>query len=240
MQSKKTDLSRQTADTFDAASTFFQLLNAWGPLDPEVQKKIKYAKWNAARILRAIKEGNDPNESNPKHEEPAAQPDADDLEAEQLVSPPAPPPVTVEDDPDAEFYQRQTAETPAAANVPIPSSQTPSEAGITPSAGPALPSVSDLNPPSVQTPGYFPPTHSYPTSPSSTAPPPAAQTPQAPPSQTSAGPPLSPEVESPWESHGAPPAAAVPHPNTAMSPPAAAPQSRYQAPPPQTYADPAP
>jgi vacuolar protein sorting-associated protein VTA1 len=59
-------LFRQTADTFQAAATFFDLVNIWGPPDAETQAKIKYAKWNAVRIVKAIKEGKDPNESNPK------------------------------------------------------------------------------------------------------------------------------------------------------------------------------
>ncbi|EON95845.1 putative duf605 domain containing protein [Phaeoacremonium minimum UCRPA7] len=58
-----------TANTFDAALTFFNLVNIWGPPDGETQQKIKYAKWNAARIIKAIKEGKDPNESNPKKED---------------------------------------------------------------------------------------------------------------------------------------------------------------------------
>ena len=57
---------RQTADTFQAAATFFELVNIWGMPDTEIQAKIKYAKWNAVRIAKAIKEGKDPNESNPK------------------------------------------------------------------------------------------------------------------------------------------------------------------------------
>lgn len=44
------------------------MLKEWGELDPEIQAKIKYAKWNALRIVKAIKEGKDPNESNPKPE----------------------------------------------------------------------------------------------------------------------------------------------------------------------------
>jgi vacuolar protein sorting-associated protein VTA1 len=59
---------RQTADTFQAASTFFELVNIWSPPDAETQAKIKYAKWNAVRIVKALKEGKDPNESNPKPE----------------------------------------------------------------------------------------------------------------------------------------------------------------------------
>lgn len=57
---------RQTADTFQAAATFLELLNIWSPPDVDTQAKIKYAKWNAVRIVRALKEGKDPNESNPK------------------------------------------------------------------------------------------------------------------------------------------------------------------------------
>ncbi|KAK0391784.1 hypothetical protein NLU13_1283 [Sarocladium strictum] len=59
-------VTRQTADTFDAAATFLDLGSEWGALDAETLQKIKFAKWNAARILKAIKEGKDPNESNPK------------------------------------------------------------------------------------------------------------------------------------------------------------------------------
>ncbi|CEI41052.1 hypothetical protein FVEN_g1403 [Fusarium venenatum] len=63
-------VTRQTADTFDAAATFFDLTREWGEPDPEVVKKIKFAKWNAARILKAIREGKDPNETNPRAPEP--------------------------------------------------------------------------------------------------------------------------------------------------------------------------
>ncbi|KAL3418053.1 hypothetical protein PVAG01_11063 [Phlyctema vagabunda] len=61
-------VTRQTADTFQAAATFYELVNIWGAPDEEILAKIKYAKWNAIRILRALKEGKDPNESNPKPE----------------------------------------------------------------------------------------------------------------------------------------------------------------------------
>jgi vacuolar protein sorting-associated protein VTA1 len=79
---------RQTADTFLAASTFFELLNIWGEPDPGIHAKIRYAKWNAVRIAKAIKEGKDPNESNPKPEptpEENLQPlDPNDPEVQQL------------------------------------------------------------------------------------------------------------------------------------------------------------
>ncbi|POS87406.1 hypothetical protein EPUL_000661 [Erysiphe pulchra] len=53
--------SKQTASTFQAAATFFELINIWTTPDNDISAKIKYAKWNAVRILRAISEGKDPN-----------------------------------------------------------------------------------------------------------------------------------------------------------------------------------
>ncbi|KAH7000715.1 Vta1 like-domain-containing protein [Ilyonectria destructans] len=94
--------TRQTADTFDAAATFFDLTREWGTPDPETLQKIKFAKWNAARILKAIREGKDPNESNPKPVEPGPETplDPNDPDVQQL-SGSAARPVSVEDAPDA-------------------------------------------------------------------------------------------------------------------------------------------
>ncbi|KAG9243303.1 Vta1 like-domain-containing protein [Calycina marina] len=61
-------VTKQTADTFQAAVTFLELVNVWAAPDAETQGKIKYAKWNAVRIMKALKEGKDPNDSNPKSE----------------------------------------------------------------------------------------------------------------------------------------------------------------------------
>lgn len=101
---KADKVTRQTADTFDAAATFFDLGSEWGPLDPEVLQKIKFAKWNAARILKAIREGKDPNESNPKVKEEEATEgpalDPDDPEVRELTGI-SPQPAAVEDVPDA-------------------------------------------------------------------------------------------------------------------------------------------
>ncbi|EPQ66709.1 Bgt-1245 [Blumeria graminis f. sp. tritici] len=63
---KANKATKQTANTFQAAATFFELINIWSSPDAETTSKIKYAKWNAIRIIRALKEGKDPNESNPK------------------------------------------------------------------------------------------------------------------------------------------------------------------------------
>ncbi|KAG8411404.1 hypothetical protein J3458_015464 [Metarhizium acridum] len=93
-------VSRQTADTFDAAATFFDLIHEWGTPEPEILKKIKFAKWNAARILKAIREGKDPNETNPQVQddegpEPVLSPT--DPAVQQIMSPPV---ASVEDAPD--------------------------------------------------------------------------------------------------------------------------------------------
>lgn len=58
--------TKQTIDTFQAASTFFELLDAFGTIDPDIHAKIKYAKYHALRIAKAIKAGEDPNATNPK------------------------------------------------------------------------------------------------------------------------------------------------------------------------------
>ena len=57
--------SRQTADTFQAAATFLDLCQIWGPLEAETASKIKFAKYHALRIAKAIKGNVDPNLSNP-------------------------------------------------------------------------------------------------------------------------------------------------------------------------------
>lgn len=68
-------VTKATADTFLAAATFLETLSVWkNPLEPEAQSKLKYAKYHAARILKAIKAGEDPNASNPKQETPAVSP----------------------------------------------------------------------------------------------------------------------------------------------------------------------
>ncbi|KAK4672690.1 hypothetical protein QC763_105300 [Podospora pseudopauciseta] len=124
---KANKVTQQTATTFDAAATFFHLVNIWGTPDAETQQKIKYAKWNAARIVKAIKEGKDPNESNPKLEEleqPAPPPlDHNDPEVQGLTDTPydaGPRSVTVEDVPDVDLRRD-------AAGVSLP--QSPVSAG---------------------------------------------------------------------------------------------------------------
>lgn len=76
-------VSRQTADTFQAAATFLDLLSIWGPLEGEAAAKSKFAKFHALRIAKALKAGEDPNATNPVAEEPPKAEDGEDgIEAE--------------------------------------------------------------------------------------------------------------------------------------------------------------
>ncbi|OJJ47870.1 hypothetical protein ASPZODRAFT_131468 [Penicilliopsis zonata CBS 506.65] len=76
-------VTRQTADTFQAAATFLELCQVWGPLDPELAAKVKFAKYHALRIVKAIKAGEDPNSTNPAPQEtdPEVLLDAGDINA---------------------------------------------------------------------------------------------------------------------------------------------------------------
>ncbi|XP_048129893.1 protein HOMOLOG OF MAMMALIAN LYST-INTERACTING PROTEIN 5 isoform X2 [Rhodamnia argentea] len=49
-----------TAKTFYAASIFFEILSQFGPLQPDLEQKQKYAAWKAADIRKALKEGRKP------------------------------------------------------------------------------------------------------------------------------------------------------------------------------------
>ncbi|ROT39666.1 DUF605-domain-containing protein [Sodiomyces alkalinus F11] len=222
---KANKVSRQTADTFDAAATFFQLLNIWGQPDVEAQKKIKYAKWNAARILKAIREGKDPNESNPKQQEAEADtdlptldpndPDVRVLDGAGTSRGATAKPATVEDDPDTEFYTNKTPSAAAAyASVPTPPAKSPTQ------PSPSAPGPADLGTVPTASPGYFPPTVPF-------APSPVSQTAASDihlPSVPSAPSPVS-RLNSPWNQ---PP---PPSSGAATAPP---PTSGYyqQAPPP--------
>jgi vacuolar protein sorting-associated protein VTA1 len=80
-------------------------LNIWGEPNPEIHAKIRYAKWNAVRITKALKEGKDPNESNPKpeptqEEEELLPLDPNDPEVQQLTGDSSRPrPASVEEIP---------------------------------------------------------------------------------------------------------------------------------------------
>lgn len=151
---KANKVTQQTASTFDAALTFFNLVNIWGPPDTETQQKIKYAKWNAARITKAMKEGKDPNESNPKKEDlppqqPALDPTDPEVQAFGTPSGHLPRSATVEDAPDTDL--------PHSDAVPsLPSAPDDGELKLPSAPGYGDEPASDLQP------GYFDPPPSLP------------------------------------------------------------------------------
>ena len=99
-------LFRQTGDTFLAAATFLELCQNWGELEPEIAGRIKFAKYHAIRITKAIKAGEDPNATNPAPQEPEeeeAQIESSDVQAfDESVAEQAskPQPASVEEVPD--------------------------------------------------------------------------------------------------------------------------------------------
>ncbi|KAH9620320.1 hypothetical protein KSS87_021717 [Heliosperma pusillum] len=63
-----------TAKTFYAASIFFEILNQFGELAPDLEQKQKYAVWKAADIRKAIKEGRKPVPGPPGGEQDVPSP----------------------------------------------------------------------------------------------------------------------------------------------------------------------
>ncbi|CAG8569751.1 7646_t:CDS:2 [Ambispora leptoticha] len=67
--------TKKTAKNFFHASQFLELLKIFGDIDPEIEKKIKYAQWKAASINKAITNGQTPvpgpagGESNTQQEQ---------------------------------------------------------------------------------------------------------------------------------------------------------------------------
>lgn len=222
---KANKVTQQTATTFDAAATFFHLVNIWGPPDQETQQKIKYAKWNANRIAKAIKEGKDPNESNPKLEEPQQQPSLDPNDPEvQRLGGTTPglghlhlqPKVEDVSDSDTKSVRRD------AAGVSLPHS--PASTG--PSDELSLPGVpthigGSLPPP--QQPGYFDNSMPSPVSPQPPAHNPVNHHPSAPPPQTWAPTPPAATAFSP-----PPPSAPEDHHRSAPTPPVPGPEDLYR------------
>jgi vacuolar protein sorting-associated protein VTA1 len=60
---------RKTAKTFLAASMFLELLKIFGPLEEEIEQKVKYSKWKTADIVKALKEGRQPQAGPPGGDE---------------------------------------------------------------------------------------------------------------------------------------------------------------------------
>lgn len=250
---KANKVTQQTASTFDAALTFFNLVNIWGPPDTETQQKIKYAKWNAARITKAIKEGKDPNESNPKKEDlpqqqqPALDPADPEVQALGSPSGQTAKSATVEDAPDADLPGDSATVpqpySPAAPSLPsVPGDgelKLPSAPGYGDQAAPAPqpgyfdppPSLpSPISPPSYNPANYTPSAPSAPQAWTPT-PPPAGSSFQLPPSAPADPPTFAPSL-SPTAAVAPPPVSPPTNPSFTNMPPPSANVSRPVVPPP--------
>ncbi|TKY86798.1 hypothetical protein EX895_004439 [Sporisorium graminicola] len=97
--------TRATPKKFLAASQFIELLKIFGTLEPEMHEKIKYAKWKAADIAKAFKEGRKP-QAGPAGGDPK-------LEAATLEA--AMGPSTVDSKEEEEYLAREMAKLTTAA-----------------------------------------------------------------------------------------------------------------------------
>ncbi|CAG8680482.1 23030_t:CDS:2 [Gigaspora margarita] len=70
--------SKKTAKNFLAAAVFLELLKVFGPLNSEIEEKIRYAKWKATDIVKALKEGQTPTPGPPGGEPALQQPPKED------------------------------------------------------------------------------------------------------------------------------------------------------------------
>ncbi|KAJ5156998.1 uncharacterized protein N7482_008098 [Penicillium canariense] len=139
-------VTKQTADTFQAAAVFLELCQIWGDLDPEIAGRIKFAKYHAVRIVKAFKAGEDPNATNPapkaeEEEVTVADPEVqafDESVAEQASRPRQ---ASVEEVPDeAERLGRQLAHQ-STLDESLHPSRTSSMPRAPASSGPEIPSV---------------------------------------------------------------------------------------------------
>lgn len=130
----------QTVDTFQAAATFIDLLTVWGPLDPEMATKSKYAKYHALRIVKAIKAGEDPNASNPVREATPVPTPGAELDGQDPSGAYRPP--TVESAPDSMQPSRPTSIAPASPGLPPQNVQTAASPAVSHPGQPISPAES--------------------------------------------------------------------------------------------------
>lgn len=84
--------TRATALTFYAAMCFLEVCSVFGPLSPELDERLRYAKWKAADITKALKEGRKPQPGAPGEAEAREKAERERAAAEAEKRPPSPPP----------------------------------------------------------------------------------------------------------------------------------------------------
>ncbi|KAD6453983.1 hypothetical protein R6Q59_015767 [Mikania micrantha] len=149
----KADLN--TAKTFYAASIFFEILNQFGDVQPELEQKQKYAAWKAADIRKAIKEGRKPVPGPPGGDKDLSDTSSSGYDLEHSRS--EPPPTTglpPESQPSPLFHEGKDSQQftsnhpfPPSSNIqkPPPSNFQPPSSAISPPPQPPTYSSDDYN-----------------------------------------------------------------------------------------------
>lgn len=155
--------TKRTVPVFIAAATFLDLLRIFqSPLEPDIADKIRYAKYQATRIVKSIKAGEDPNLYDP----PAVENEeerVDDLlrsseaDAEQDSGEPLDLPSAASHDPGNAPFSLPSA----ASHDPSAPFSLPSAASHDPSAPFNLPSAASHDPNNAQGSGNLPSAPSF-------------------------------------------------------------------------------
>ncbi|KAD0189496.1 hypothetical protein R6Q59_022400 [Mikania micrantha] len=101
-----------TAKTFYAASIFFEILNQFGDVQPDLEQKQKYAAWKAADIRKAIKEGRKPVPGPPGGDKDLFDTSSNGHDPGPSRSEPPPPTIRVTQGshPSPQFYDRSDSQ----------------------------------------------------------------------------------------------------------------------------------
>ncbi|CAN4102668.1 unnamed protein product [Withania somnifera] len=131
-----------TAKTFYAASIFFEILNQFGELQPDLEQKQKYAAWKAADIRKALKEERKPVPGPPGDE-------VDTLESAQSDTHDLLPSVTnsvIKPTSESDSFNHTYDNAQYSANRPFPPEATPQPPHL--HVPPSPPSATTHTPPS--------------------------------------------------------------------------------------------
>jgi len=140
---------KATARTFYAASLFMEALKQFGDRGDEVDEKCRYAKWKAADILKAIKEGRAPTPGGP-NEDGADKSDAErgptvhDIPAAPSSIPAAPTSEPTFPEP---TFPEPTSQPPSYSEFSLPKIDPSSTTTTTPPASEKPPTSSQQQPP---------------------------------------------------------------------------------------------
>ncbi|KAK9477596.1 Vta1 like-domain-containing protein [Lipomyces japonicus] len=84
IQNKTT--TKATALNLLAAASFLELLKLFGQPDLVIRDQIKYAKYHAARIIKAITAGKDPNDYDPRPPSPQPSQEQQEIESDNVLA----------------------------------------------------------------------------------------------------------------------------------------------------------